>query len=139
MRTIARRGWTFTSRADGSGTWATERRLWKDIGVDPTGAPWYLETGQGMGLTLQVADQRRAFVLTELGAYLAADETFDLDILPVEDPRLANPYHAIVVAGSAVSTEAGVFVDWLLSEDGQAAVHDLNVELFGEDVYTPSR
>ena len=49
----------FVSRGDDSGTHAAELGFWKDAGVEPRG-DWYSETGQGMGPTLRVADERGA-------------------------------------------------------------------------------
>ncbi len=133
---VADRAWTFVSRGDGSGTHEREQELWAAAGVEPDGAPWYETTGQGMGLTMQVADQRDAFVLAELGSYLAARPV--LGLVPVElggDPALlANPYRALVVAGGA---EAGAneFVDWLLSAAGRASLAAANEALFGQAVF----
>ena len=38
----------FVSRGDKSGTHTLELALWKQAGVEPE-APWYIESGQGMG------------------------------------------------------------------------------------------
>lgn len=124
---------TFVSRSDGSGTHARELALWAAAGVSP-GGDWYVETGQGMGLTLQVADQRQAFTLVEAGAFLAAQDTIDLR--PVElagTNELANPYHALVV--DSAGTE---FVDWLTGAAGRAAIERANEGTFGMQVYLPS-
>jgi tungstate transport system substrate-binding protein len=135
---IARRGETFVSRSDGSGTHEKELDLWVGAGVDPTGALWYLETGQGMGLTLQVADQRKAFVLCEIGVFLATESSLSLEVVPLaDDPVLANPYQLTVVGGSAVESAASNFATWLQSDEGRQAIIAINHELFGEVVYRP--
>src|SRR5690606_10393994 len=64
MRAIGRRG-TFVSRGDQSGTHTQELSLWADAGIDPRTLERREETGQGMGATLNVADQRRAYTLTD--------------------------------------------------------------------------
>ena len=135
---IAMRGFPFVTRADGSGTNAKEIELWEDAGVDPTGSAWYLETGQGMGFTLQVADQRGAATLAELGAYLAAAPTLSLVPVSGDDPRLVNPYHLIVVAKSEHRSAAADLAAWLLSPQGRAAEEEVNQNLFGEAVYVAS-
>ena len=61
----------FVSRADQSGTHAQEKKLWKAAGFDPAGRAWYLETGQGMGQTLNVAAEKHACTLSDRGTYLA--------------------------------------------------------------------
>ncbi|NOY56576.1 MAG: solute-binding protein [Actinobacteria bacterium] len=138
LRAIARRSFPFVTRADGSGTNAKEIELWRDAGIDPTGRPWYIETGQGMGFTLQVADQRNAATLAELGAYLAAAPTLSLVPVSSDDPRLVNPYHLIVVAHASNRGAAADLAEWLLSPDGRAAERRVDRELFGTIVYEPT-
>jgi tungstate transport system substrate-binding protein len=137
LRSIAETGAPFVSRADGSGTAAREAELWALAGIDPTGRPWYTETGQGMGFTLQVADQRKAFTLTEVGSFLAAKS---ITLVPfvdgTEDELLANPYRITLVAGAG--SEAGELYSWLTSAEGRKAIDAANLELFGESVYEPA-
>ncbi|MCP4222105.1 MAG: tungsten ABC transporter substrate-binding protein, partial [Actinomycetia bacterium] len=64
---IAAQRWTFIARGDGSGTSTAEHAIWASLDRDPNGEAWYEETGQGMGATLQVADQRGGFTLTDEG------------------------------------------------------------------------
>ncbi len=138
LAAIAARGWEFVTRADGSGTHERERELWNLAGIDPGGEPWYTATGQGMGLTLQVADQRAAFTLAEEGTFLAASDVVAL--VPVQlapSNLLANPYRAIVVEGGEEEA-AAAFVDWLLRPEGQAAIERANERLFGRKIYSPA-
>ncbi len=135
---IAGQGWDFVTRADGSGTHEREREVWDLAGVAPDGEPWYVATGQGMGLTLQVADQRGAFTLAEEGSFLAAGDVVTLAAVDLAPSNLlANPYRAIVVEGGEEQEAAGAFVDWLLSSDGRAAIERANEELFGREIYSP--
>ena len=128
---IAERGLSFVSRGDGSGTYAKELELWGSAtGSVPSGAPWYSATGQGMGFTLQVADQSDAFTLVERGAFLAAANTIDLVPISLDDPTLINPYSAILVDPSA-----GPLFDWLQGDQAAAKLRTINQALFGEDVY----
>ncbi len=135
---IAGRGARFVSRADRSGTNEREREIWRRAGIEPAGRSWYLETGQGMGFTLQVADQRGAFTLSELGAFRRASQTLGLVAVDLRDPErlLANPYRAIVVDPGA-TPEASAFVEWLAGPDGRSAIVDANEKLFAEVVYVP--
>jgi tungstate transport system substrate-binding protein len=133
MATIATRGMSFVSRADGSGTHARELALWNEAAVTP-GGDWYIATGSGMGFTLQVADQRRAFTLVEEGAYLAAQDTIDLVPVDLDDgAELANPYHVLVI--DAAGEE---FVDWLVGTEGASAIRRANDITFGRQVYETS-
>lgn len=128
---IATEGLTFVSRADGSGTHETERRMWEMAGIDPTGADWYLETGQGMGLTLQVTSQRRGFTLSELGSFLVASADLGLVDSGIAGPFLDNPYRLIVVEGGPHVAEATAFYEWMRSEIGQTAVANAQRQVFG--------
>ena len=63
LRRIAETKSAFVSRGDQSGTHVRELATWKRAGVDPKGQPWYRETGQGQGLTMDVASQFQATLL----------------------------------------------------------------------------
>lgn len=133
FREIAAFGGPFVGRQDGSGTALVEAAVWEEAGVDGPAQDWYLSTGQGMGLTLQVASERSAFVLAELGTFLST-ERLDLVDSGVIDPMLENPYRAMSVAASD-STGAVRFVEWLVSPQGRAAVDRANQEIFGTEVF----
>jgi len=136
FREIAALGGPFVGREDGSGTAIVEAGIWAAAGIDGPDQEWYLSTGQGMGLTLQVASERSAFVLAELGTFLSI-ERLDLVDRGIRDPMLDNPYRAMSVAATD-SIGAVRFVDWLVSEDGRAAIERANREVFGRsDVYSP--
>ncbi len=138
LQAIAGREWEFVSRADGSGTHERERELWALAGVVPDGERWYPSTAQGMGLTLQVADQRRAFTLAEEGTFRSAQDVLGLVIVDLApSDLLRNPYRAIVVKGAEQEEAAQEFVDWLLSDEGRAAIEQANEDLFGMPVYSP--
>ena len=69
----------FVSRGDNSGTHIKEKELWCLAGIEPAGS-WYLEAGQGMGATLKVADEKRAYCLVDRGTYLAYMDKIQLKI-----------------------------------------------------------
>ena len=62
FRLIASQEQPFVSRADNSGTHNLEKRIWKEIGLEPAGR-WYIEAGQGMGECLLIASEKRAYIL----------------------------------------------------------------------------
>jgi tungstate transport system substrate-binding protein len=130
---IARQGWAFATRADGSGTYEIEEGLWASADVDPDGMGWYVETGQGMGLSLQVADQRDAFILAEEGTFLAARKTVRLR--PVEFATGTHPVNAYVAIVPSPGGVVDDFVTWLLSSAGRVVLMEVNEELFGLEVF----
>ncbi len=126
-------GYRFVSRGDGSGTHETELEQWRE-GIAPTGT-WYISTGQAMGLTLQVADQRDAFTLAEAGAFLGSENLSNLTPVELVDPP-ANPYRITVTADAPDG--ALEFAEWMRSEAGRDAINRINQALFGAIVYAPS-
>lgn len=136
FREIAERGGPFVGRQDGSGTAIVEAAIWAAAGVDGPAQDWYSSTGQGMGLTLQVASERSAFVLAELGTFLSTERLSLVDT-GVGDPLLVNPYQAMSVAASDTA-DGEAFVEWLVSPDGRAAIERANHEFFGTQVFVPA-
>jgi tungstate transport system substrate-binding protein len=85
----------FVSRADRSGTHTKEAGIWSLAGVVPS-RPWYLESGQGMSATLQIANEFAAYALTDIATLLAHKSPLRLEILVQGDSTLHNPYHVLV-------------------------------------------
>jgi tungstate transport system substrate-binding protein len=126
----------FASRADESGTHTKELSIWEAAGVEPAGS-WYIETGQGMGETLTIAGQKRAYTLADRGTFLATDNV-DLDLLVEGGSDLLNPYHVIVVEGEDVNREcAQAFADWITSPEIQDEIGRFGVDEYGEPLFFP--
>jgi tungstate transport system substrate-binding protein len=132
----------FISRGDKSGTHVRELDLWKKAGVEPKGEPWYTETGQGQGLTMEVASQRQGYALTDRGTYLAHEKKLGMAILVENAPALYNIYHVMPVSGEKfprVNAKAGqAFADFLLSEEGQAVIAEFGKEKYGRSLFVPA-
>jgi tungstate transport system substrate-binding protein len=140
MRAIAARG-VFISRGDDSGTHAAERALWAAARVDPKSLDRREETGQGMGATLNVADQKRAYTLTDRGTYLSLRKRLNLLILFQGDPSLRNVYHVYVVNPArhpkARHAEARAFIEFLVSPAIQQAIGAFKQDIHGESLFYP--
>ena len=140
MRAIAARG-TFISRGDASGTHDQELVLWGDAGVDPRELPRREETGQGMGATLNVAEQKRAYTLTDRGTYLAQRSRLTLAIVFEGDPALRSIYHVYAVNPArhpqAKVAEARQFIEFLVSPAIQQAIAAFKREQFGQSLFIP--
>jgi tungstate transport system substrate-binding protein len=130
----------FVSRGDKSGTHLLEQALWKSAGVEPRGA-WYIESGQGMGQTLLVANERHAYTLTDRGTYLAFQKRLDLPILVEKDRPLLNIYSVMEVNpanGPRVNAAAGkAFADFMLSPAVQAVIKTFGVDKYGQPLFVP--
>ncbi len=128
FRRIRERGERFVSRGDESGTHKRELSLWGD-GF----APWpsYFETGQGMGPTLTVADQKNAYTLTDEGTWYRMRDDLRLRAIVTQDPDLVNPYGVILVDPAlrpgGPHGAAKRFFDWLTAPTARAIVEGFRV------------
>jgi len=128
----------FVSRGDDSGTHKKEKDLWQNAKISPEGE-WYMEIGQGMGTTLQVADERQAYVLCDRGTFLAYKDKIDLIVLSEGDPLLFNPYGIMAVNPARYPQvkyiEAMQLIAWLTSVEGQKVIEGYKKE--GEILFHP--
>ncbi len=163
FKTIADKKAEFISRGDESGTHFKELEIWKKSGVpmekvvkkaikdgkesetvfEAPAGPWYLSIGQGMGKTLIMAAEKKAYTLSDRGTYISqkfgiADPT-PLEIMVEGDELLFNPYGVIPVNPKKyphVKFEAAKkFADWLISARGQKVIADY--QLKGQQVFYP--
>jgi len=140
LHAIARAGATFVSRGDNSGTHQLEKKLWEAAGVTPQGQAWYVESGSGMGQTLQIADQRTAYTLSDRATYLAFKERITLTVAAEGDPRLLNIYHVIAVNPERFPRVNGegaeAFIEFLLAPQTQQLIGSFGRETFGQALFT---
>lgn len=129
----------FISRGDESGTHQREKELWQRAGIDPHG-DWYVSAGLGMGQVLLMADERRAYTLTDRGTFLAYKARTDLVILCAGDPSLRNVYSITAVNPKRYPhvkyREAKQLVDWVTSAEGQRIIGEFTVD--GKVLFHPS-
>jgi tungstate transport system substrate-binding protein len=142
LKKVAAAGAAFASRGDDSGTHKKERALWKEAGVDPSGASgqWYRETGSGMGATLNVAVGMGAYALTDRATWIAFKNRGDFAIQVQGDPRMFNQYGIILVNKDkhpGVKADLGQqFIAWVLSDEGQKAI--ASYKRNGEQLFYPN-
>lgn len=140
LRRIAESQSRFVSRGDRSGTHVLEMGLWKQAGIEPKGT-WYIESGQGMGQTLGIANDRRAYTLTDRGTYLAFQRRIDLPILVEKDRPLLNVYSVMEVNpanGPRVNVAGGkAFADFMLAPETQAVIRTFGIDKYGQPLFVP--
>jgi tungstate transport system substrate-binding protein len=133
FKKIAASGSTFMSRGDNSGTNTKELSIWKSQSVDTTGKPWYLVSGQGMGETLRIANEKKAYTLADEATYLSMKDSLQLVPLASGAKGLKNQYGVITVAGARNLEGGKAFYAWIISPEGQKVIggHDLGRPFLG--------
>ena len=141
FKKIAASNSPFMSRGDNSGTNAKEKTIWKAAGITAEGQRWYQQTGLGMGQTLNVASEKKAYTLADRGTYLALKKRLDLDILAQGDAILLNIYHVIEVNPARFpkvnAHGAKAFADYMISREAQEIVKTFGVDKFGAPLFFP--
>lgn len=140
FRKIAATGATFVSRDDGSGTEAKELGYWKKLEISPAD-PWYVQSGQGMAATLQIASERGGYTLTDIATWAATRTNLQLESLVEHDPSLLNIYHVIGVNPATWpkvnAAGAKAFSHYVLSPDGQAIIGTFGQDALGMQLFVP--
>ena len=141
LQKIASTQTPFISRGDKSGTHAAELRYWKGAGVEVSpSSSWYKETGSGMGPALNTASAMNGYILSDRATWLTFKNRGDLSILVQGDPKLFNQYGVMLVNPvkypQVKKSEGQVFIDWLISKDGQDTIASYKVG--GEQLFFPN-
>ncbi|KAA0226711.1 MAG: substrate-binding domain-containing protein [Burkholderiaceae bacterium] len=138
MKAVAGTG-PFISRGDDSGTHKKELELWKAAGVDLASIKSREETGQGMGATLNVANERNGYTLTDRATYLAVKKNLDLVILFEGAKPLLNIYHVYLVSPEkhtgVKAAQGRAFVEFMVSAKTQATIGNFGKDKFGEALF----
>jgi len=132
----------FASRGDNSGTHKKEMSLWQEAAINPAAGSgeWYLETGSGMGATLNAAVGSGAYTMTDRATWISFSNRQDHRVLVEGDDRLFNQYGIIMVnpknCSAVKQAAAQKFIDWVLSTKGQAAI--AAYQLDGQQLFFPN-
>lgn len=131
---------TFISRGDESGTHQREKSLWKKLNVEPD---WrnYIVAGLGMGQVLSMANEKKAYTLTDRGTYLSMKDQLDLEIVCEKSPLLINQYSLIMLNPEKIKfkqEEARILIDWFISEKGQKLIGEFGVDKFKQPLFIPN-
>lgn len=131
----------FLSRGDQSGTHQMEIQLWKKLTIQPS---WkgYLESGQGMGKTMIMADQMQAYTMTDIGTFLRMRDRCELVIHSSPSDEVRNPYSAMIVnpnkKDSNVSASlARKLFNFLINDSAQSTIDQYRVD--GERLFYPAQ
>ena len=136
LAAIRAKGAVFTSRGDNSGTNKKEISLWKSAGGDvPEKEAWYVQTGQGMLTTINIAAERSGYTMTDRGTYIKYADNMKgnppLKVLVEGDAILLNQYSVLAVnpkrCAKAQYDLATAFSDWMAGAEAQGLIRDFTL------------
>lgn len=141
FKKIAQTKSLFISRGDGSGTHKMEQKLWKTLKINPEMEKWYQQTGLGMGQTLTVADEKKAYTLVDVATFMMLKKHLKLEVMVDNDKALWNEYHVIAVNPykfKEVNLEgANAFIDFITSKDTQKIIKNFGIKERGYSLFIP--
>lgn len=141
FKKIADKEKLFISRGDNSGTHKKELSIWKSLNIDTTRKRWYQEAGLGMGETLNIADEKKGYTLTDRATYLTLKKNLKLKVLVEDKNNLKNNYSIIIVNPNLfkkVNYEgAKALADFLISKESKKLIEDFNLKKYNEPAFIP--
>jgi tungstate transport system substrate-binding protein len=139
-------GVSFVSRGDSSGTHTAEKAIWSTAKINYTAnvqksGNWYIEAGKGMGETLQMANEKKAYTFSDEGTYLSYKSNLTLTPIITEGASLLNIYSVMTVYNDKQPVEkiqmANNFINFLISAQTQADIGNFGVDKYGKALFTP--
>ena len=143
----------WVSRGDNSGTHSKEKSLWKSTGLDleelkvqpggDEGRHWYIEAGAGMTATLQLANEKGAYTLTDVATYLKNYGNGNIELVKIVNSgeETLNVYSAILcnpkVNEMTNYVDAEDFLHYLLTDDVQELMAGYGIDEFGSTLFKP--
>ena len=122
----------FISRGDESGTHKKEKELWELSNIKiPFKENWYLSVGQGMGSTLLIANQKKAYTLSDRSTWIAFNKKENLQIVCENLPPLFNQYGIILVSNKINNNlnieTAKKYIEWITSKEAKKLINNYRV------------
>lgn len=140
FKKISKKRSEFVSRGDASGTHAMEMSIWERAGLQPQG-DWYVESGQGMGICLRMAQEKNAYTLTDRATFIVLEDALGLEMMVEGDPSLLNQYSVTIVNpdrfGEIEMDGARDFARFLLSEETQEFIANFGWDTYHEHLFYP--
>ncbi|MDL2264007.1 substrate-binding domain-containing protein [Synergistaceae bacterium OttesenSCG-928-I11] len=145
MKTIAEKKAPLVSRADKSGTHMAELRLLKAAGIaDPDKENWYVQTGQGMLDTINIAGERKGYALADRGTFIKYEANHKgnppLVIVVEGDDSMKNQYSVIPVNPEKhPNVKIGLakqYAEWLTHPKVQRDIEKFKLE--GKQLFFPN-
>jgi tungstate transport system substrate-binding protein len=139
FQTISEVKANFVTRGDDSGTHKKELGIWTAVNIQPAGET-YISTGQGMGASLQIANEKNGYILTDRATWLAQEKNLtNLKIVVEGGKDLMNIYHVMQVnpeKHSMVNSEdAEKFVEFMVSSETQDVIESFGKKDYGQSLF----
>jgi tungstate transport system substrate-binding protein len=130
---IYKKKYNFISRGDSSGTHSSEIAIWNQLKLDPStySGNWYLESGQGMGPSLNIAISLDAYIFSDRSTWLRFKNKQTHKIVYENSSELRNDYGMILVNHKKCKNldyESSLkLYKWLASDDAAAIIRNYRV------------
>jgi tungstate transport system substrate-binding protein len=124
----------FISRADSSGTHSSEIAIWSQLKLDPSvySGEWYLESGQGMGPSLNIAISLDAYIFSDRSTWLRFMNKKDHKILYEKPSELRNNYGMILVNHKKCNNldyeSSFKLYKWLASDEAAQLIKEYRIQ-----------
>ncbi len=123
----------FISRGDDSGTHRKELEMWNlvNININKTNE-WYLSVGQGMGSTLLISNEKKAYTLSDRSTWIAFNKRNNLKIVCEDFPPLFNQYGIILVNSKLNKNlnykDANKYIDWFKTKEVKELINNFKAK-----------
>lgn len=145
LQTIKNKNAKFFSRGDNSGTNKKELSLWKNANVDAKSASsWYVQTGQGMLRTINMAAEKNGYTMTDRGTWIKymsqKGDANTMKVVVEGDKSLFNQYSVVSInkekCANVKPELAKKFTNWVVSAPTQKIIADFR--LLGQALFIPN-
>ena len=128
----------FISRGDDSGTHRKELEMWDLTNIKVNrNKNWYLSVGQGMGSTLLIANEKKAYTLSDRSTWIAFNNRQNLKIVCEDFPPLFNQYGIILVNSKLNKNlnykDAKKYIDWFKTAEVKELINNFKAK--GEQLF----
>lgn len=140
FKKIAEKEAPFISRGDNSGTHKAELKIWGEEVPDAAEDKWYISTGKGMGISLTMADEKKAYCLTDKATFLSNKDSLpELEILLAQGDDMKNTYSLIECNPEkleGINTKgAKAFIEWMTGDEASALIAEYGKDSYGEALF----
>lgn len=145
FKAIKEKNAKFISRGDNSGTHQKELGMWEKVSkIVPEKDSWYIQTGQGMIATINMASEKGGYTLTDRGTWIKYEsqkaQSNNMKIVVENDSSLFNQYSVITVnkdrCPKTKTQLAKDFTNWIVKDETQKLIGDF--KLLNKPLFTPN-